>query len=251
MALAMARMAVADGTTILACTPHIFPGVYNNTGPQILAAIDQLRIALAAENIPLHLVQGGDVHIAPDLVAKLSSGEALSLNGSRYVLVEPPHHILPPRVEDLFFDLLSTGYVPILTHPERMGWIEREFELVEKLFDSGVWMQLTAGAITGNFGRRAQRWSEKMLEMGMVHIVASDGHDPEHRPPVLGEARKVLVDLVGEEEAHNLLFVRPNGILYNKDVFEMPPVASMAVAADDTAQSPSIWGHISGWFRER
>jgi protein-tyrosine phosphatase len=65
-------------------------------------------------------VPGCDAHIAAELVSKLKSGLALSINDSRYVLVEPPHHFLPPNVDRLFFDLLAAGYVPILTHPERM-----------------------------------------------------------------------------------------------------------------------------------
>ena len=30
VALAMARCAVADGITVTACTPHIYPGMYEN-----------------------------------------------------------------------------------------------------------------------------------------------------------------------------------------------------------------------------
>src|SRR5277367_6599605 len=93
--LEMARLSVAEGVSVIACTPHIFPGVYNNSGPDIRIRIDVLQSHLDEAGIECRLVCGGDLHVAPDLVAKLRSGEALSLNDSRYVLVEPPHHILP------------------------------------------------------------------------------------------------------------------------------------------------------------
>ena len=54
--LEMARMVVADGVTVVACTPHIRPGLYHNTGAQILAATDRLREALQQSRIALELV---------------------------------------------------------------------------------------------------------------------------------------------------------------------------------------------------
>jgi protein-tyrosine phosphatase len=83
VALEMARLAVADGITVTACTPHIMPGVYGNTGPQIRAAIADFGQVLAANGIDLKLVAGADVHLATDLIAGLKSGEVLTLNDSR------------------------------------------------------------------------------------------------------------------------------------------------------------------------
>ena len=44
--LAMARIAVADGIGTMACTPHIYPGVYDNTGGGIHEEITKLQKAL-------------------------------------------------------------------------------------------------------------------------------------------------------------------------------------------------------------
>ena len=120
----MAKAFVADGVSVVACTPHILPGLYHNSGPQIRQATAQLQQHLNREGISLRLVTGADNHIMPDFVAELRSGHLLSLADTRYVLVEPPHHVAPPRLEDLFFNLLVAGYVPILTHPERLTWIQ-------------------------------------------------------------------------------------------------------------------------------
>jgi protein-tyrosine phosphatase len=51
--LMMARAAVAQGVTVVACTPHILPGVYHNYGPDIRAATKLLQDALNREGIPL------------------------------------------------------------------------------------------------------------------------------------------------------------------------------------------------------
>src|SRR6185312_7016156 len=115
VSIAMARAQVADGVSVVACTPHILPGLYANSGPQIRSCTQHLQQILKNEGIPLQLVPGADNHIVPDFVERLRSGDLLPLADSRYVLVEPPHQVAPPRLEDLFFNILAAGYVPILT----------------------------------------------------------------------------------------------------------------------------------------
>jgi protein-tyrosine phosphatase len=220
----MARMSVADGVSVIACTPHIIPGVYENSGPDIRRRVQSLQFELDAAGINCRLVPGCDAHVATDLVGKLRSGLALAINDSRYVLVEPPHHFLPPNVDRLFFDLLAAGYVPILTHPERMSWADRNDELLCRLIESGTWMQVTAGSVLGGFGPGAKHRAERMLRNGWVHIVASDAHDASQRSPAMGHALRVLGDLVGVQEAENLVRVRPAAILENRSPGSVPAI---------------------------
>lgn len=243
-AIAMARLWVADGVTSVACTPHIYPGVYNNSGPDIRLRIERLQERLDGEGIPLRLVPGGDVHIAPDLVSKLRIGDALTLNNSRYALIETPHHILPPRVGDIFFNLSAAGYVPILTHPERMSWIEERYELIQSLAHAGVWMQLTAGSILGDFGSRPKYWSERMLDDGIVQIVASDAHGSQRRPPRMRRAFEAVVKSYGELAADQLFTIRPAGVLENfsQDVLFTSNQERRHVEA------PSLWRRIGDMF---
>jgi protein-tyrosine phosphatase len=211
----MAKAFVADGVSVVACTPHILPGLYHNSGPQIRKATADLQQVLDREGIALQLVPGADNHIEPNFVADLRSGHLLSLDDSRYVLVEPPHHVAPPRLEDLFFNLLVAGYVPVLTHPERLSWINSHYQLVQRLANAGVWMQLTAGSLTGAFGRNARYWAERMLDEGFAQILATDAHDVGRRPPNLREGRELASKRVGNIEAEHLVMARPRGMLLN------------------------------------
>ncbi len=221
-ALAMARMAAASGVTIMACTPHILPGVYHNEGPGIRAAVAQLQSALDTEGIALRLVAGADVHMVPDMLAGLDEGRLLSLNGSRYVLVEPPHTVAPVRLEEFFFSLQVAGYVPILTHPERLAWVEPHYASIQRLAGAGVWMQITSGSLTGRFGRRVRALAERMLSDGLAHILATDAHDPVHRPPDLDQGWQAAARLVGEEEAKHLVWTRPAAIVKDVAPSELP-----------------------------
>jgi protein-tyrosine phosphatase len=229
ISIAMAKAFVADGVATVACTPHILPGLYRNSGPQIREATKELQQIFRREGIGLQLVTGADNHITPDFVADLSSGRLLSLADTRFVLVEPPHHVAPPRLEEMFFALVVAGFVPILTHPERLDWIKSHYSLLERLVKSGVWMQITSGSLAGAFGRQAQYWAERMLEGGSVHIIATDAHDVNRRPPELGRGRDLAAMRVGPEEAQHMVFTRPEGVLRNMapQLLPMPKAAAL------------------------
>jgi protein-tyrosine phosphatase len=216
VSIAMAKAFVADSVSVVACTPHILPGLYHNSGPQIRQATAQLQQVLDKEGIALLLVPGADNHIVPNFATELRSGHLLSLDDTRYVLVEPPHHVAPPRLEDLFFSLLVAGYVPVLTHPERLTWVNAHYEMVKRLAKAGVWMQLTVGSLAGVFGPNARYWAERMLDEGYAHILATDAHDMGGRPPNLGEGRELASKRVGNVEAERLVMTRPQGMLLNK-----------------------------------
>src|SRR5262245_28870634 len=249
VSIEMAKAFVADGVTIVACTSHILPGLYHNSGPQLRQATADLQQILYQEGIPLRLVTGADNHITPSFVAELRSGHLLSLADSRYVLVEPPHHVVAPRLEDLFFSLLVAGFVPILTHPERLTWIESHYQTVQRLAQGGVWMQLTAGSLSGAFGRMPRYWSERMLDEGIVHLLATDAHDVERRPPNLGRGRELAAKRVGDAEAERLVVTRPQGILRNEHPSNLTGPESV-ISASEMVYNDASEGASNGVRKE-
>ena len=241
VSIAMAKAFVADGVSVVACTPHILPGLYANSGPQIRQATEELQQRLATERIPLRLVTGADNHVLPSFVAELRSGHLLSLADSRYVLVEPPHHVAPPRMDEMFFNLLVAGYIPILTHPERLSWINSHYDVIQRLIQAGVWIQLTAGSLTGAFGQRARYWSERMLDEGCVHILATDAHDMARRPPKLSRGRELASKRIGSIEAEHLVETRPRGVLDNELPSNLPPL-KQPLSRTEMLYDPSLKG---------
>ena len=81
--------------------------MYHNTGPQIRQRVAELQQHIDNAAILLELVTGADNHIVPTFVADLRSGRLLTIADSRYVLVDPPHKIAPPRLDDMLFELSS------------------------------------------------------------------------------------------------------------------------------------------------
>lgn len=215
ISLEMARQAAASGVTTMACTPHIMPGMWPNTGPQIRERTAWLQKILDDAGIALRLVAGADNHMTPQMIKQLKEGRLLSLADTRYVLVEPPHHVAPVRLHDFFFELMTAEYVPILTHPERLSWIDRQYEDIVRLAKAGVWLQVTASSLLGRFGRRAQYWGERLLDEGIVHILASDAHNATSRPPLLAEGAEAARRIVGPAEVEHLIKSRPVAVLDN------------------------------------
>lgn len=221
--LEMARIAVADGIVLTACTPHQMPGYYENRAEDIRRAVVALQARLDEAEIPLHLTTGADVHLVPDMAEGLKQGRLLTLAGGRYFLFEPPHNVAPPRLADSVFETMAAGFHPIITHPERLRWIEDQYDTMTLLAKSGAWMQLTAGSITGRFGKRAQYWSERMLDEGLVHLIATDAHNLRGRTPRIRAAVDLVAERLGQAAAHDMVVTRPKAVIENLSPSDCPP----------------------------
>jgi protein-tyrosine phosphatase len=242
----MARLAVADGITTTACTPHIYPGLYENAGPDIVMRVVALRRALAEEQIPLKLVFGADAHLVPELLQGLKSKRVPTLNGSRYFLLEPSHHSAPPRFKESVFEIIIAGYVPVITHPERLTWIADHYGAFKDLVRQGAWMQITSGALVGKFGKNARYWAERFASDGLIHIIASDGHTVGRRSPIMAEGREALARLIGEKESVLCTLNRPQAILDNVAVAAVPKPPGCEGLVDAPSKPA---GFFSRWFK--
>jgi protein-tyrosine phosphatase len=96
----------------------------------------------------------------------------------------------------------------------------------------GVLMQITAGSIEGRFGKRPLYWAERMLDEGLVHILATDAHNLRNRKPVLSVARELVAKRLGEAEATAMVTTRPAAIVAN-----LPP---RPLARRERDKSPSL-----------
>lgn len=249
-ALRMAKIALADGITTTACTPHIYPGLYENRADGIRAAVAQLRRALAEAELTLTLTEGADIQLVPEMIPGLQRGTHPSLHGSRYFLLEPPHHTAPVRFQEAIHDSLALGYVPVITHPERLTWLDdTHYPWFAQAAQQGAWIQVTAGAVTGGFGRAPRYWAERLLDDGLVHILASDAHNTRHRPPVLSEGRDAAARWVGTEEAERLVLQRPQAILDDRDPANIVPPPGLSSGRDK--RQPDKPGWLARLFQRR
>ncbi len=245
--LAMARIAVADGITKIYCTPHIYPGLYENTGPDIKHRVSMLQLILRDKGIALELSFGADVHLVPEVPAGLADGRIPTLGGTRYLLLEPSHHVCPPRFKESVFALIAAGYVPVITHPERLTWVEDHFADFTSLARSGAWLQVTGGALVGRFGKRVERIAERFVGEGWTAVLASDAHTTSRRAPLLAEAEHRAAKLVGKIEASLMVRGRPAAVGANAVPASVPlPPALREHKLDDQGRISEI---LPNWLR--
>ena len=226
--LAMAKMALQDGIHTVVATPHSLDGLYLNPLNTVTDAVESLRRVLDENGLKLRLCVGADAHLCPGMVERVRNGEAVTINNSgRYLLLELPPQTLPERLREEIFSLKIHGITPIITHPERHPGIQRDLRLLREMISHGALAQVTAMSVSGEFGGLVMACAEAMLEHRLVHIIASDAHSADNRPPVLSRAVEAAEEILGSrEEAEWMVEGLPAAILAG-DPVEVPPPAEV------------------------
>jgi len=221
--LRMCSMAAEDGIKTIVATPHTLDGVYMNELTGIRQAVSDLNRHLIQNHIPVEILPGADVHVNINLLELLKEGKATTVNDNRrYLMLEFPHRSVPPKVQNLIFELNLHGIIPILTHPERNMVLQHDLDLVHELVLQGVLVQITALSLLGEFGSGAERCSRDLLKRNLVHIIATDAHSPESRPPLLSPALEAATRLIGETSALALVTSHPSAIIQGRDLPDLP-----------------------------
>ncbi len=236
-----ARVAVSDGVQAIVATPHCKDGVWENRREDVLQRVERLRARLKDEGIPLVLYPGAEVHICPDLPARVEDGRAPTLaDNGKTLLLELSLTQYPFELQNLLFQLRLAGIEVLFAHPERILYFQEDPSRYAELVRMGAWGQITTGSITGQFGRDVQAYSDRLLREGLVHVIASDAHNTRGRPPVLGEAVRAATAAVGEARASCMVREAPRALLEGRRP-ELPPV--------DGSHRPrvSLFGR---WFRK-
>jgi protein-tyrosine phosphatase len=210
--LALAALAVRNGITHVIATPHIHPGRWNNDRFLIARLCNRLRLRLAYAGIPLTVGMAAEVRVDSELIRWLAQDKIPFLGqfrDKRALLLELPHSHIPLGTENLITWLLQRNIQPVLAHPERNKDVIRRLDNIMPLVRCGGLLQITAGSITGHFGKPAQRRAKQLLELDAVFAIATDAHNCRNRPPVLMQGRDAAEHIVGSERAHQLVTTHP------------------------------------------
>jgi protein-tyrosine phosphatase len=243
----MCRIGYRDGIRTIVATPHMLNGVYRNNRATILSRTRELNTALSKSEIrsslPHHsairtshsepqtpnsellILPGADVHLGEDLLGPLKQKRLMTVgNGGRYLLIEFPSQGIPYMVESILFRLIAHGIIPIITHPERNPEVGRKPARYYEMIRMGCLGQVTAMSLTGGFGPEVKRLAEELLIRRLVHLIASDAHSIDTRPPILTPAVRAASKRVGTEEAGRMVTEYPQAILEGKKPNILQPV---------------------------
>jgi len=232
--LEMCRIAYRDGIRTIVATPHTLNGLYQNDRSSILTKVHELNTALtkirnAKSQIPLSYVSkseiripkseililpGADVHLNDQTIPQLDARKVTTIGDKgKCLLLEFPFTGIPYGAEEVLHQVISRGIIPIITHPERNLEIAQNPRRYSGMIRMGCLGQLTAMSLTNGFGSGSKRLAEQLLSKGLIHIIATDAHSTDGRPPVLSPAVRAAAKIVGEEEALKMVTEYPQAIL--------------------------------------
>jgi protein-tyrosine phosphatase len=176
-----------------------------------------LQKAAREEQIDITLYPGAEILCLPQTVQLARDGSLPTLGDSRCVLLEF-HFDTPAEVMDALLDgIAQWDYLPVVAHPERYPFVQREADLAEDWVHQGCLLQANQGSLTGSFGMEAALCARQLLSRGLVAAVASDAHSPQHRSTDLRPAVQWMEQMrVPAATAKLLLSENPLRILQGK-----------------------------------
>ena len=169
----------------LIATPHVMSDFYRNSPTTILPALRELREAVSRRGIDIQIEAAAEYYLDEWFMEMLRDDQPLLSFGSgpesaRYLLFEISYINPTPQLAEAVFLMRSSGYRPVLAHPERYLYFYDDFSKLKELFENGVLFQVNANSLTGYYSRTAQLLAEKLIENRMVNFLGSDCHARRH-----------------------------------------------------------------------
>ena len=207
------RTARRQGIQAMIVTPHFHPGRYVVTADRVMDALRRVRRAAIDEGIDLKLYPGQECYYYSGLVGELESGNVLTMNGTRYVLVEFETGAQYSRIAFAVRELRDSGYKPIIAHFERYRCLYQKKERLEELRGAGAKLQL-------NFDRLIDKGSflhpngwRRLAKEGYVDFLGSDTHGMAFRPLHVDRAMAWMDVGISPEARREILVDNPRLLL--------------------------------------
>jgi protein-tyrosine phosphatase len=222
--LEMLRYAYDRGTRAMVATPHMF-AAFGNLQPlpvydAYVSMVKRLqKLSNGNDNGFLRemaLYLGSENFISPEFLEALKSRDVLTLNGSRYLLVEFPPYLPFKAAESAIDKILESGLIPVLAHVERYSFLARKPARLAALKQKGCVAQVNAVSIVDLKGRGVTKAVLPFFENRLVDIVASDGHDVHSRPPSLDAAFGTLMSAYPQTAVAAWMWENPARILHDR-----------------------------------
>lgn len=226
---AMARAALADGSSAVVATSHLGESLFDTTAELLRSTHEELTAALVREGIPLTVYRGAENFLG-ETDADAFARDAVGLGeANAAVLFDFSMRRPPPHVGEAIEAIVRGGRTPIVAHPERNLALQEDPGPIAEWIERGAWIQVNAPSLVGTLGEDARVCARRLLEAGAAHLIASDAHNLRTRPFCLGAARRIAAEIVGEEEADRMTRERPGRLVRGEGVGPAPrPPAGLA-----------------------
>lgn len=199
-------------------TSHYIENYYETDAPERDVWVKAISDSLKAKGIETNIYIGNEIYISENIMDLLINRKASTINNTSYVLFEMPLNAEPMNLYDVIYSLQENKIVPVLAHPERYSFVQKEPELVYDLIQKGVLMQANYGSILGQYGENAKMIVKKFLENDMIHFLGSDVHRQNSIYKKIPQALEEIRKIIGDEKLEKLTTTNPKLALGNKKI---------------------------------
>ena len=205
MSMSLIRREVSDGVVGVVFTPHFhYERITVEKFVELRkAAFRQVAAAVRTEGLRVAGKLGAEVYYSTALPSLDLS--KLAFADTSYILIEFPTTIQPPGIDETLFAIRAQGYTPILAHVERYPFVTEDPTLLYNWVNAGCLAQINATGLIRE--GHTSRWLHKLLDWNLVHLLSSDCHHPEKRPPNLREGFAHLPPAVARRLQKNAIEV--------------------------------------------
>lgn len=210
----MLEQAYQQGIRCILATPHysrrgLPPGIYD------LAERLQEEAQKIAGDYMTGL--GQETYYHEGLVDNLKSGKALTLKGSRYVLVEFDPLVSYQTLYQGIRKLCIARYIPVIAHVERYLCMRKKGKL-DELIQCGCRLQMNYSSLEGNgIWNREVRWCREQILEGRIHYLGTDMHRMDYRKPAIEKSLRWLEEHVSRNQIDALLRENAETILQQNE----------------------------------
>lgn len=202
------RLEYDCGVRHLCFTPHYNPALFKPKPEKIAESFEKAKAYVAANLPDMNVYLGNEVFMRPDTIERLRDGSCRPLAGTRTVLTEFLPSMSFDEMRLYVVKLLSSGKTPLLAHIERYEKLTDLDEIME-LKSLGAKFQINTEA----FASPHKKLITKLVEQGIIDVVADDRHNRTRGDPNLAESYAFVAEKFGERAAHALFISRPLSIL--------------------------------------
>lgn len=160
-------------------TPHIMSDFYKNTPEIINNGLYKLQKAIDDNNIDIKINAAAEYYIDFEFTQKIDNEQLLTF-GNNYVLIECSFVNPPQNINEVIFKLQTSGYKPILAHPERYIYWLKDLKQYEYLKDRDVLFQVNILSLIGMYSADSKHIAEYLIKNEMVDFLATDLHNDRH-----------------------------------------------------------------------
>lgn len=212
----MLHIAHKEGIRSIITTPHFHEGRFRISKKQIREALHKVEQAIKDENLDISLYLGNEIYYSQSSLELLIKKQIFTLAESNYVLVEFSPMAPFQYIKSGLQSFVLNGYWPILAHVERYKSVAKDIDRVYDLIELGGYIQVNAGTVAGDLGRKNQRIVKKLLKNNTVHFIGTDSHSERSRAPRMEKSISYIRKKFGEDMVKELFYINPKKIIENK-----------------------------------